>query len=121
MIARTSMMDRRKHPRLENNIPIKICQEEGDIVTETRNISRAGVYCRIQKSLPLMTKLGIHLLLSFKKNGKSVTKKIFCQGVVVRVEPIKQDNAYYAAIFFNDISAKDTQCIAEYMQKNSTA
>lgn len=121
MIARASTIERRKHSRLENNVPIKICQEGGDIVTETRNISRSGVYCRIQKPLAIMTKLNIHLLLSFKKNGKNTTKKISCQGVVVRVEPIKEDNAYYAAIFFNKISAKDSESIAEYMRINNEA
>ncbi len=115
MIDETSPAERRKHPRLENNVPIKICQEDGDIVTESRNISRAGVYCRVQKPLGVMTKLKIHLLLPSQKNGKITTKKVSCQGVVVRTEPIKGEDAFYAAIFFNDISPKEAEYISEYV------
>jgi len=115
VIDETSPAERRKHPRLENNVPIKICQEDGDIVTESRNISRAGVYCRVQKPLGVMTKLKIHLLLPSQKNGKITTKKVSCQGVVVRTEPIKGEDAFYAAIFFNDISPKEAEYISEYV------
>lgn len=115
MIDEASLTERRRHPRLENNVPVKICQEDGDIVTETRNISRAGVYCRVQKPLGLMTKLKIHLLLPSQKNAKITTKKVSCQGVVVRTEPIKGEDAYYAAIFFNEISPKEAEYISEYV------
>ena len=40
MISSKFRDDRRKDPRLENNIPVKICQEGGDFVTETQNISQ---------------------------------------------------------------------------------
>ncbi|MCK5260521.1 MAG: PilZ domain-containing protein, partial [Candidatus Omnitrophica bacterium] len=87
MISRRSIDERREDPRLENNIPVKICQDGGDIVTETQNVSRSGAYCRVNQYIEPMTKLKIHLLLSFSKNEKSVTKKISCEGVVVRSEP----------------------------------
>jgi len=40
MISSRPVKERRKDPRLDNNIPVKICQEDGDLVTETKNISR---------------------------------------------------------------------------------
>jgi len=108
--------ERRKEPRLENNIPVKICREEGDIVTETVNISRTGTYCRVNKYIEPMTKLKIHLLIPSRKSGKVVTKKISCQGAVVRVEPIHgEDNSYNIAIFFQDISKRDTDHISDYV------
>ena len=108
--------ERREHPRVSVNIPIKIQQEDGDIVTETKNISRSGAYCKINHYVKPMTKLMINLLIPIKKKGKNITKKVSCSGVVVRAEPIAGENFYHAAIFFNDLSAQDADCITEYVK-----
>ena len=108
--------ERRKHPRLRNNIPIKLIKEDGDIVTETANISRSGIYCKVEAFLEPMTKLKIDLLIPIRKNGKSSTKKITCQGAVVRSEQIPgAKEAYHVAIFFQDISKRDAERIADYV------
>ena len=112
--------ERRKHPRLSKNVPIKICQEDGDIVTESWNISRCGAYCKINRYLDPMTKLNIHLLLPIKKNNKQATKKISCQGVVVRTEAVPDKDYYNVAIFFNDIPKKDADVISKYIAANMT-
>lgn len=109
------MDERRKEPRLKNNIPVKICREGGDFVTETQNVSRSGAYCRVNEYIEPMTKLKIHLLLSFPRSGKNVTKKISCDGVVVRSEPTEDDGKYHVAIFFNDIKKRDAECIMDYV------
>jgi len=109
------MQERRQSVRLTHNIPIKICQEEGDIVTETGNISRSGVYCRVNRYLEPMTKLKVHLLIPIRKRGKDATKKISCQGVVVRTEPVLGSEDYYVAIFFNEIAQKEAQCLSDYI------
>ena len=116
MISPRSIDERRKDPRLENNIPVKICQEGGDLVTETQNVSRSGAYCRVNQYIEPMTKLKIHLLLSFSKSGKSVTKKISCEGVVVRSEPTSYNEKYHIAVFFSDITKRDAECITDYVE-----
>jgi len=114
--AKHQSQERRQHPRLENNIPIKIYHEDGDIVTETANISRAGIYCKIDKYIDLMTKLKINLLLPLRKSGKTVTKKINCEGAVVRIEPVAGEaENYNVAIFFQSISKRDADHIADYV------
>ncbi|MBF0521574.1 MAG: PilZ domain-containing protein [Candidatus Omnitrophica bacterium] len=118
-----SMPERRRDPRLENNIPVKICQEDGDIVTETGNISRSGAYCRVTRYIEPMTKFKMCLLIPIRKKGKDVTKKICCQGVVVRTEPIVGKEEYNIAVFFNDIAPRDAECISDYVNsylENST-
>jgi len=115
VISPKSIDERRKDPRLENNIPVKICQEGGDLVTETQNVSRSGAYCRVNQYIEPMTKLKIHLLLSFPKSGKGVTKKISCEGVVVRSEPALDDGKYHIAVFFSDITKRDAECITDYV------
>ncbi|MCA9400345.1 MAG: PilZ domain-containing protein [Candidatus Omnitrophica bacterium] len=107
--------ERRRDPRLENNIPLKIKLDGGDVVTETVNISRSGAYCRVTEYIEPMTKLDIHLLLPVRKNGKDVTKKVACQGVVVRVEPVDQTTNFNIAVFFNDITQRDSETIADYI------
>ncbi|MFH1360531.1 MAG: PilZ domain-containing protein [Candidatus Omnitrophota bacterium] len=107
--------ERRKHPRLKNNIPVKICSDDFDMVTETRNLSCAGAYCRVNKYLEPMTKLKIHLLLPFKRRNKDVPKKISCQGVIVRVESEPGDDYFQVAIYFSEMEQKDRKMIADYV------
>ena len=115
MISPRSVDERRKDPRLENNIPVKICQDGGDLVTETQNVSRSGAYCCVNQHIEPMTKLKIHLLLSFPKSEKTVTKKISCEGVVVRSELSRDDGKYHIAVFFSDITKRDAECITDYV------
>ena len=107
--------ERRRWPRLENNIPIKISSADFDVVTETKNLSSNGVYCRVDKKLPLMTKLQIHLLLPLKKHNKVLTKRISCQGVVVRSEAASGDHYFNVAIYFTDIQQKDVNYLDDYI------
>ena len=107
--------ERRKDPRLENNIPVKICSEDADVVTETLNLSCAGAYCKVNKYFEPMTKLDIVLLMPLRRREKVVTKKISCQGVVVRTEPVPGGEQFNIAIFFSDISKRDSNTIADYV------
>ena len=115
MIQRFSSSERRQHPRVDKNVPLKISTDDAELVTETKNISRSGAYCRVNKYIEPMTKLKIHLLLPFKKGSKTTTKKITCQGVVVRAEPLPGNKEFNAAIYFNDLTSRDADCIAEYI------
>ena len=72
MVSLDSNFERRQHPRLTGNIPVKICSDDCDLVTETKNLSRTGVFCRINKHIDPMTKLKIQLLLPFKRQNKVV-------------------------------------------------
>ena len=108
--------ERRKHPRLEGNIPVKICSDEFDLVTETANLSRTGSYCKVDKYIEPMTKLKIHLLIPLKKGQKIVTKKISCDGVVVRTESVPGQPYYNVAIYFSDINVKDADYITDYVK-----
>ncbi|MBL8013772.1 MAG: PilZ domain-containing protein [Candidatus Omnitrophica bacterium] len=110
-----SPADRRRSPRLEHNVPLKLSSGDLDIVTETRNLSSSGVYCRVSAYIEPMTKLKIHLLLPVRKNNRSSTKRISCQGVVVRTESVVNHDYFNAAIFFNDIQPKDMHAIADFV------
>jgi hypothetical protein len=63
-----------------------------------------------------MTKLRVHLLLPLRKSDKVLTKKITCQGVIVRVQAAQEADTYDTAIFFSDIAPKDTRAINEFIE-----
>jgi len=112
----TPASERRQYPRLKKNVPVKLCSGDFDVVTETYNVSCNGAYCRVDKYLEPMTKLKIHLLLSIKKGNRTLTKKISCQGVVVRTESQPDNTHFNIAIYFNEIAKKDSQYLADYVQ-----
>ena len=111
--------ERRRHPRTEGILPLKISKKGLDAITETRNISCSGVYCRVNKAVPLMSKIGVTLLLPMHFGKRVSTKKINCNGVVVRSDPAIIEEAETAyqniAIFFTDLSKKDRDSIARYV------
>jgi len=115
MIASNFVGERRKDPRVSGNIPVKICQDSGDIITETRNISRSGAYCRVNRYIEPMTKMKVCLMLPVTKSGRKTARKVSCEGVVVRVEEASEGKAYNIAIFFSDISPKNAEMISDYV------
>jgi len=108
--------EKRRHPRLERNIPVKISSDHGDILTETKNLSCSGAFFRMEQRLEPMTKLKVYLLLPLRKSDKLTTKKITCQAVVVRTQAVSGEGGYDTAIFFNDIAPKDSRAIHEFIE-----
>lgn len=112
-------IERRKSPRAESTLPLKISKKGLDIITETRNISSSGVYCCVDKPLPLMSKISLTLLLPVCHKSRVNTEKVKCDGVVVRSEPaiIKEaDTAYQnIAIFFTNLSKQQKNKIDQYV------
>ncbi len=108
--------ERRRAPRFFSNIPLKICSDEFDIVTETKNLSLSGAYCRVNKFLPPMSKLKVQLLLPIKKYNKVVTKRVVCQGVIVRSESVPHEPFFHVAIFFNEIAQKDLDTLNDFLK-----
>lgn len=110
-----SSQERRRTPRLDNNIPLKIRSADFDIVTETQNLSSSGAYCRINKYLEPMTKLKIVLLLPIRRHNRLTTKKISCEGIIVRTESVPGEQYFNVAIYFSDIPQKDVNCLNDYI------
>ena len=110
-----SSPERRRAPRLEHNVPLKLSSVDVEIVTETKNLSSSGAYCRVNKFIEPMTKLKIHLLLPVKKNNRMTTRKVSCQGIVVRSEAVAGHDYFNTAIFFSDLSVKDSQSLKDFV------
>ena len=119
MPGHNHLAEKRRYPRLKKNLPIKIKHEEFDLVTETKNISCAGAYCRVDRYIPMMTKLKIKILLPSKVKNNPLC--INCVGTVVRVE--KNDNPleseYNVAIFFNEINKSSMNKINNFVKQQN--
>jgi len=119
------MVDKRKSPRANKVLPIKLTDSGFDILTETKNISASGAYCSMDKPIALMTKLNIVILIPLKKNNKSDIKKISCEGVVVRVDNTndKTSHPYRVAIYFNGLKESDVKtlrsCVSAHLKAES--
>lgn len=116
--------ERRIHPRLAQNLPIKVAVNGYDFSTATENISCVGAYCHITKYVPPFTKVAVKLSLPIATQNGQRTNEVKCKGVIVRTED-EESSGFNIAIFFNDIEEsqkkKITQYIDQFLPKESCA
>ena len=105
--------DRRGSARLVESLPFKIGGEGFDVASETLNMSKSGLLCRVRKNIPLMTKIEVLLLLP-GRSGKA--DEVRAKGVIVRSEE-NGDGTYKVAIFFTDMSKPCQERFDAYLQK----
>lgn len=108
--------ERRRHPRVEEKLPLKIKDEGFDAISVTKNISCSGVFCQVDGYFPLLSKVKIVLLLPSEEKSKA--HPIHIDGVVVRSEPVKASpgsNCRNIGIFFNKIKKQDQSKISAYI------
>ena len=114
--------ERRKFPRVKDEgLSLKLRLDDFDSITHTMNISSSGVYCKLDKELPLMSRVKLILMMPDPaKDG--FLKDLEVDGVVVRQHPVTIDGAikhYDVAIFFEDLSEKDKDSIDGYIKRKS--
>ena len=113
----TTQPERRKSPRVKHGLPVKVSADEMDFITQTQDIGVNGALFRLEKAVPLMSRLAMTLLVpSHEKKG--TTKKIVCNGVVVRCEPfhIKETRGEYnIAVYFTALKDSDKKALMKYV------
>ena len=108
--------ERRAAPRIPERIRFALTNGGGALEAETKNLSTSGAYCTVSKFIPPMTKLQV----AFEVPNGPRRVPIRCSGVVVRVEPVvnsPEEGRYHMAIFFNDLSARDREAIAQFVRE----
>jgi hypothetical protein len=122
MKSKNSYIERRRHPRIDKHLQFKLMAEDFDIATETMNLSRNGVYCQINKNIPLLTNLKVFLALP-QNDEDNEFEYVECNGVVVRVEKNQSgsntDDSYNVAIYFNKITDIDKEKLESFFQKTT--
>ncbi len=120
--ATRETQDRREFQRIEDkDISIQFKSDEFDILTQSLDVSASGIYCKIRKEVPLMTRFEIVLALPNRK--KDAPPKILkVEGVVVREHPVVRDGKvqhYDVALFFNSIKPEERELIVKYINKRT--
>ena len=110
--------ERRKLPRIKDeSLSLKL--EGFDSITHTLNISPSGVYCKVDKELPLMSRVKVALMVPDPSKEAGV-RNLEVSGIVVRQHPVVIDGVtkhYDVAIFFEDLSPKDKEAISAYITR----
>ena len=114
--------ERRRFQRLKDDgLSLKLKLDDFDSITHTLNISSSGVYCKLDKELPLMSRVKLILMIP-DANKENALRDLEVSGIVVRQHPVTIDGVikhYDVAIFFEDLSAKDKDVIANYIAGKS--
>lgn len=111
--------DRRRAPRIKSEIPVKISSEENDFITQTLNLGASGALFQTERAIPLMSRLAVTLLIPSAGKRKT-TKKIVCQGVVVRCDPVSSQTPgrhYNIAIYFTSLKDMDKKSLIQFVEK----
>lgn len=103
--------ERRSFPRIDDeNLTLKLNLGDFDTMTHTMNLSASGIYCKVDREIPLMSRVKLMLMLP--------AGKIEADGVVVRGHPVIIDGEtkhHDVAIFFENLSEKSRDIISEYI------
>lgn len=113
---RKTKPERRKHPRINLELPLKVAANGYDFSTSTMNVSCLGAYCRITKYVPPFTKVLVKLALPILTNSGSKNYDLECRGVIVRSED-ELSGGFNIAIFFNHIKDDQRKKISEYLNQ----
>jgi hypothetical protein len=112
--------ERRKFPRVnDEGLSLKLRLDDFDSITHTMNISASGVYCKLDKEFPIMSRVKLMLMIPDPAKEGTI-RDLEVDGVVVRQHPVTIDGLikhYDAAIFFEDLSEKDKEIIDDYIKR----
>ena len=120
------MAERRRYPRADARIPVRIFQTsaDGELETRTHDVSASGVSCEVHQPLPLMSKVQLTLQLPTTDRAHP-GRAIVCTGAVVRVEPVRTtgegEATFRVAIFFTDVAEADRERILRYVEGHLSA
>jgi c-di-GMP-binding flagellar brake protein YcgR len=114
------MRERRRSTRTQTTLKFKLGYEGFDCTAETLNVSANGCLCRATKSIPLMTKVAVQLLLP--KNADDADSKpvhiVRAEGAVVRSDSMKESGLYVLAIYFTDINKEAKSRLEEFVYQS---
>lgn len=116
--------ERRRSPRVKaEELSLRLRAGDFDTVTHTLNISSSGLYCKVDKELPLMSRIKLMLMIPELSKGDA-SKGLEVEGVVVRTHPVIIDGKvkhYDVAIFFDSLDNKAKESIANYIARRKMA
>jgi len=100
---RTTRADARLSMRVEGNAEESV---DGQLVTESQNISASGVYCMSSHYMAPLSKVALTIVLPRVPGGRTTKELIKCEGIVVRCEQSaarKSERPFQLACMFSDL------------------
>ncbi len=118
----TQGAERRRFPRIKDeNISIKLQGDGFNTITQSLDVSASGIYCKVSRHMPVMTRVQVVLSIPGKtRSVSSITMNV--DGIVVREHPVKKDGEvqyYDVAIFFNTLLPKERKQLMQYIDRQS--
>jgi len=111
--------ERRKFPRIhDEGLSLKLNAGDFDTMTHTMDISASGIYCKIGREIPLMSRVRLAIMVPGAGKKERPPEPLEVDGVVVREHPVIIDGAvkhFDVAIFFDNLSEKDKTVIQNYI------
>ena len=89
-------------------------------MTHTMDISASGIYCKIAREIPLMSRVKLAIMIPDTGREDRALNPLEVDGVVVREHPVTIDGAvkhFDVAIFFDNLSEKDKIVIQGYVER----
>ena len=117
--------ERRRAPRIKSDdLSLKLYAGGFDIATDTLNISSSGLYCKVDRQLPLMSRVKLMIMIPGPSKNDAESKAVEVEGVVVRAHPVIIEGRvmhYDVAIFFDNIEPKAKDLITGYIARKNTS
>ena len=111
--------ERRSFPRVrDEGLSLKLNSGDFDTVTHTLDVSASGIYCKIDREIPIMSRVRIKLMVPDTAKPDKPARELDVDGVIVREHPVIIDGVikhYDAAIFFDNLSEKNREMIQNYI------
>jgi hypothetical protein len=115
-------VEKRKSTRLKASLRMEVEYPKGSdriFLTETINLSDAGIYCNLHRKFPVMTKLFCTLLIPLhdedSDDGVFPYRRVQCETIVVRTAECGQ--FCETALFITDISNNGRRAIRSFIDK----
>src|SRR5690348_10999722 len=107
--------ERRRSPRVAADLDLRVELGGKSGLAHIRDISASGVRCRTSQAIPLMTEVGLVIVLPHAAGPREVV----CRGAVVRSGPVSDPGsrglAYETAIFFTAMRDEDRVHVGEFV------
>ena len=108
-------VERRKYPRAKADFHAEIDNGFEAVRIKVDNISLSGIYCEVDKKIPLMTKLDLNMLIPTTFPSRGEFFRVLCTSIVVRTEPSKHKGKYNIAILFSSLSESARNKVSSYI------
>lgn len=112
--------ERRRFPRIhDEGLSLKLNAGDFDTMTHTTDISASGIYCKIGREIPLMSRVKLAIMMPAAGKNDKAADPLQVDGVVVREHPVIIDGSvkhFDVAIFFDNLSEKDKSIIQGYIE-----